>query len=186
MTRDAVLSDEDPPVYRYTLTREWEPAPRMMVWIMLNPSTADHQVDDPTIQACMGFARRNGCGGICVVNLFAFRSSSPAVMRQALDPVGPRNNTILKQVLTRAVRSGGTVVAGWGNGGDHLGRAHEVARLCHQWGVDLKCFATTQAGWPRHPLARGAHRIPADAPLRPLDLPEPLARPLNPKGSFDR
>lgn len=65
--------------YRYILTRRWSPAP-MLGCIGLNPSTADELQDDPTVRRWMGFARRDGFGGIVVGNLFAFRATNPRVM----------------------------------------------------------------------------------------------------------
>ena len=56
--------------YRYDLWRQWEPGPRLG-FIMCNPSTADADLDDPTIRRCVGFARREGFAGITVRNLFA-------------------------------------------------------------------------------------------------------------------
>ncbi len=62
--------------YRYRLGRAWGPAPRTMMFVMLNPSTADAYEDDPTIRRCVSFAKREGCTGIDVVNL---SSAAPLV-----------------------------------------------------------------------------------------------------------
>lgn len=153
-----MLSNEEPPVYRYSLDRSWDVARPVMVWIMLNPSTADHEIDDPTVQACMDFARRNDCGGITVVNLFGFRSPSPQVMHAAKDPVGPKNDTFLKRVLVKGAQQGDLV-------GGHQGRDKEVRRMIKEWGVKLMCIGRTKDGHPKHPLARGVHRVARDAPL---------------------
>ncbi|MDA1092456.1 MAG: DUF1643 domain-containing protein [Acidobacteria bacterium] len=164
--RDAVLSEEDPPIYRYLLGRVWDKRRPLMVWIMLNPSTADHEVDDRTIQACMEFSRLNGCGGITVVNLFAFRSPHPKVLFATEEnPFGPENDTYLKRALGEAARHRHVVVAGWGTKGGYRGREAEVQKLATASGVALMCFGRTVGGHPKHPLARGRHRIPWDAPL---------------------
>lgn len=63
--------------YRWTLQRRWAAGERVC-WIMLNPSTADAERDDPTVLRCMAFSRSWGYGGLIVVNLYPFRSSKPA------------------------------------------------------------------------------------------------------------
>lgn len=165
----AVLSDEQPePLYRYLLTRMWDATLPVMVWVMLNPSTADALVDDPTILACMDFARRNGFGGITVVNLFAFRSPHPKVMLAATDPIGPDNDNHIHAELLTAAHSGGMIVAAWGTGGAHLDRDYEIVRAVEGHGLQMMCFGKNKDGSPKHPLARGLHRIPRDT------LPFPL------------
>jgi hypothetical protein len=69
--------------YRYRLDRWWGPGKRL-VFVMLNPSTADAMKDDQTIKRCMYFARREKCDGITVVNLFAWRTTFPSELRKAL------------------------------------------------------------------------------------------------------
>ena len=66
--------------YRYSLTRRFADG-LDLVFVMLNPSTADADKDDPTIRRCCGFADRMGFGGIIVVNLFALRAAAPEVTR---------------------------------------------------------------------------------------------------------
>ena len=130
--------------YRYVLTRRWDDGP-VMTWIMLNPSTADADTDDPTIRRCIGFARREGCGAIRVVNLFALRATSPNALRASSDPVGPDNDSFLRE-RTHAEY----VVAAWGAHGGLHGRSHEVrAALRH---LPLLCLGVTPGGEPRHPL----------------------------------
>lgn len=165
----ATLSDESPqPLYRYILGRLWDATLPTMVWIMLNPSTADADIDDPTILACMDFARRNGCGGILVVNLFAFRSPHPKVLLAAEQPVGEHNDTHIIAALAEAARSGGVVIAAWGTNGAYQGRDAWIRDLAQAEGIDLHCFGVTKDGHPKHPLARGLHRIPRDAKPFPL------------------
>ena len=130
--------------WRYNLWRCWAPEKRMAVFIGLNPSTADEKVDDPTIRRCIGFARQWGCGGIHMLNLFAFRATDPKVMKAATDPVGPDNDATIAAVCVNHR----PVVACWGVHGEHLGRADAVLAM-----VDgLKCFGLTKDGYPKHPL----------------------------------
>ena len=163
-THEAVFSPDR--TYRYLLVRWWGDAPSM-AWVMLNPSTADAFADDPTIRRCMKFARREGCGGITVVNLFALRSADPRVLRHHPDPVGASNDTVIGMNVGRD----SPVVAAWGTGGTLNGRDREVAGQLKATGIALKCFGVTRDGHPKHPLARGRERIPDDAPLIPWEAP---------------
>jgi hypothetical protein len=74
-------------VYRYSLSRSWDFRGGNLNIIMLNPSTADHEVDDPTITRCVERAKRLGFGGLVVTNLFAFRATYPVDLASARDPV---------------------------------------------------------------------------------------------------
>jgi hypothetical protein len=130
--------------YRYALRRTWNPRGQTVLFILLNPSTADAQLDDPTIRRCIGFARSWGCGGLVVGNLFAFRATNPAVLKSARDPVGPENDQWLRSLATKA----DLVVAGWGAHGTLRGRDKAVLALIDRPSV----LATTKSGRPRHPL----------------------------------
>lgn len=165
----AHFSDEAPePRYRFELGRMWDSLLPTMTWIMLNPSTADADIDDPTIMACIDFAKRNGCGSILVVNLFAFRSPHPKVMLAAEDPVGPENDAYLIAVFATAYKEDSPVIAAWGTNGGYRGRDAWIRDLAQSEGVDLLCFGVTKDGHPKHPLARGLHRIPRDTKPFPL------------------
>lgn len=139
--------------YRYALERHWADAPPA-VFAMLNPSTADAFADDPTIRRCIAFARREQCGGLIVVNLFALRATDPKALYAHPDPVGRHTDGLLLD----AVAKGGPVIAAWGVHGALAGRGAEVARLIDH--VDLLCLGTTKDGHPRHPLY-----VRGDAPL---------------------
>ncbi len=99
MNRSAFLSECG--VYRYELTRTWGDGDRLL-WIMLNPSTADADLDDPTIRRVIGFSRGFGYSGAIVANLFALRSTDPKALRTHPDPVGPANNAMLAQLARRS------------------------------------------------------------------------------------
>lgn len=138
--------------FRYWLSRHWEPGERALPIIMLNPSTADSSNDDPTIRRCMSFARREDFGGIRVVNLFAFRATSPDDMKAAPDPFGPEGSNSINNVLAAAKLLDIPVLAAWGAHGGHLDRAASVITSAKGYGVRLLCLGTTAAGHPRHPL----------------------------------
>ena len=147
--------------YRYMLMRDWQhplllPSPTCsLAFIMLNPSTADANLDDPTIRRCMAFARREGFYGIRVFNLFALRSTDPKALRFAADPVGPENDSHLSRC-----RMYGDVIAAWGSvpfAADRIRRVLSILR-----GSAVKCLGTNKDGSPKHPLY-----IPKNAPLIP-------------------
>lgn len=147
MRRQAVLSDDPDALYRYLLTRIWGKGPRLL-WIMLNPSTADGLIDDATIKIIVGFSRRLQFDGAAVVNLFAFRSTFPHVMKAAADPIGPENN---KYILA-ALREHPMAIAAWGVDGDYLNRDKQVMALARGVGRKLHALEITRNGYPRHPL----------------------------------
>lgn len=132
--------------YRYTLIREWDDSLPRLLWVLLNPSTADATNDDPTNRRGMGFARQWGFGSCVFVNLFAFRTSKPNKMKHAPFPIGPDNDTF---ILSQAHASE-TIIAAWGSHGPHRGRAFDVRRLLKDF--KLYCLGTTKAGEPKHPL----------------------------------
>lgn len=169
MVRDARISECG--LYRYTLDRKWGGPNNYypMVFIMLNPSTADANIDDPTIRRCIGFAQRERQTAIMVVNLFAYRATSPKDMRAAADPVGPSNDNYLDQIFMQCSLRGHHVVAAWGAHGSHLKRDRAVWALAHKNALDLQCLGVTKDGHPKHPLY-----LPNDAalvPWRPTKAP---------------
>lgn len=154
ISRTAVISDDG--LYRYKLTRTWDAATEHRLFVMLNPSTADADIDDPTIRRCMGFARRDGFGGIVVLNLYAFRATDPKQLKSAIDPVGPENDETLRRELVFAWRNGHKPIAAWGANAE-LERVEDVRDLSF---VDWYALGLTKSGQPRHPLY-----LPGDAPL---------------------
>ena len=146
--------------YRYRLTRHWNASKYALPFVMLNPSTADASIDDPTIRRCMAFAMRENAGGIIVSNLYAFRATSPADMQDAIDPSGPLNESYLRQLAVEAVVTRVPIVCAWGvHGRDGAGWARDIFE--HE-GARLVCLGKTAGGHPRHPLY-----VKGDQPLVP-------------------
>lgn len=147
--------------YRYSLSRRWATGAgqRIATFVMLNPSTADAEADDPTIRRCVGFARALGCGALRVANLYALRATRPADLWAADDPVGPDNDAWLTTCAAVAEATGGPLVAAWGQHA-RPDRVRAVLRLpgMHR----LSAYGVTRAGHPRHPLY-----LPAAADLQP-------------------
>lgn len=144
--------------YRYELSRYWEPPKGYVCWIMLNPSTADAHVDDPTIRRCIRFTQDWGYGGLFVVNLFAFRATDPKQMLAADDPIGPDCDTAIES----AVRSSGRVICAWGTLGHHRLRGRYVLKMLGMMGVTPMCLGQTNGGHPKHPLYIRADTEPVE------------------------
>jgi len=144
--------------FRYRLGRRWSEGP-LVAFVLLNPSTADEEGDDPTIRRCIGFAQGHGFGGLEAVNLYAYRATNPADLRRAGYPVGPEND----QHITAAVSGCERVVLAWGVHAGRLTRPAEVLRLLRDVGVSPYCLRITSSGHPEHPL-----RLPKSCALRPF------------------
>lgn len=134
-------------LYRYTLWRQWDEGPTLM-FLMLNPSTADEIDNDPTVERCQRRAVAMGYGRLVVCNIFAFRATDPQDMKAAADPVGPDND----QAILDQARQAAMVICAWGNHGGHLERSDTVAAMLKQAGIQLHCLEITGAGEPKHPL----------------------------------
>ena len=130
--------------YRYTLWQWWDKKKPYVMFIGLNPSTADEVQDDPTVRRCIRFAQRWGYGGFCMTNLFAFRATDPKEMKAQEEPIGPLNDEWLVEIAQGA----GIVVAAWGVHGVHMNRENRVINILE----DLCCLGITKEGHPRHPL----------------------------------
>lgn len=145
MQRSAIITPCG--TYRYLLSRRWADGGSPLHFIMLNPSTADGQEDDPTIRRCIGFGKRFGFNAIDVMNLFALRATDPKELAKHGDPVGPMNDGFLSGFLPFS-----TVVAAWGTKGVLRGRDREVVKALQERNLWLDCLGKTKAGHPRHPL----------------------------------
>jgi len=154
--------------YRYTLWRDFESwinkNKNYVVFIGLNPSTADETKDDPTIRRCMGFTKQWGFGSLCMLNLFAYRTVNPEEMKRQIDPIGPDNDKYLLQICSEA----SLIIAAWGTQGNFVDRDKKIMALI----PDMKCLSNTKNGFPQHPLYVRKNAMPFDynlcGPLRPL------------------
>lgn len=149
----AILSDDG--LYRYSLLRTWTPGLGSVMFVMLNPSTADASKDDPTIRRCVGFAKAWGFGGLIVTNLYAYRATKPddlwSAQSRGVDIVGPEADGWIR---AHAASNAKLIVAAWGNNGEpqRIWRVQQALR-----GYDVHALGLTAAHQPRHPLyVRGA------------------------------
>lgn len=141
MKRDAFISECGQ--FRYYLLRQWDGLLPLLVFVLLNPSTADAHIDDNTVKKCIAFARALGFGGIVILNLFAYRATKPKDLRRAGYPVGPLNDEFIRLFTT-----GAAVIAGWGANARGHPRAAEVLRMIPAPHA-LRLLAD---GIPEHPL----------------------------------
>ncbi len=132
--------------YRYHLWRRWDRSLPAVAFCMLNPSTADERVEDPTIRRCVGFARDWGYGAVEIVNLFALRATDPRALGRSRDPVGPRNDAYVLEVASRL-----SIVIAWGAHGRLRERGRDMLELLSPRSR-LLALGRTRVGEPRHPL----------------------------------
>lgn len=131
--------------YRYILERG--PVGDYINFIMLNPSTATHEQNDPTIRRCISYALDNGFLALRITNIFALRATNPKELYKHSDPVGPWNDSAIRSVAEKAKM----IVCGWGNHGNAINdRADHVVNLLD--GLPLHVLKVTKNGDPGHPL----------------------------------
>ena len=130
--------------YRYALSRSWDDKKKIVLFIGLNPSTADQKKDDPTIRRCINYAQNWGFGGLQVANLFAYRATKPAKLKNVENPVGDDND----KHLIKLSKMADLTVAAWGNEGSLFSRDKQVIKLI----PNLMCLKINKSGQPAHPL----------------------------------
>jgi hypothetical protein len=178
MIKDATLSPCG--TFRWTLIRIWDDRPILVV-CMFNGSTADAEDNDPTISLVCQIASHNGYGGIVVVNGIPLRSSkpAPAVAMTKWDKTQDWYARDRLQenmgVIVREVEKAGAVLIAWGALADKcpdwfdlvLEQIGEATYRGDKPEAPIYCLGKTKGGYPKHPLARGKHKVRKDAPLIP-------------------
>lgn len=159
VTQDAATATFSPcRTYRYTLTRIWDPTKPCLVFVMLNPSTADESDNDPTVERCQRRARRMGYGGVIVLNLFALRSTDPKRLYEVTDPIGVDNDAAIEAICRRAPM----VICAWGTHGAYRDRGAYVRDMLRRIGVPLHALAINRDGSPKHPLYVANDAMPVE------------------------
>lgn len=153
---DAVFSPDR--LWRYRLWRCWNPDLPAVLFIGLNPSTADETEPDPTITRCMDFAERWGFGTYLMGNLYAFRSTKPKGMKATTDPIGPENDQHLADMIKQAFK----VIVAWGSHKGIDDRAKQVLEMIRE----PYCLKLTKEGYPQHPLYIRGDTVPIRYPGR--------------------
>ena len=136
-------------IYRYTLSRTWDSTKPTVLFIGLNPSIADENIDDPTITRCINFAKDWVYGTLLMANLFAFRSTYPKEIYLIDDPIGKDND----HYILECVKQSDLIIACWGNNGTYMDREKIIKELV----PNLYCLQKNKNGTPHHPL-----RLPRD------------------------
>jgi hypothetical protein len=149
---DAIISECER--YRYALmrlprwtVRELQPA----IFCMLNPSKADALINDATVIRGLGFARRWGSDGLVFVNQNAWRATDPRELPRTADPVGPENDSWLRQVASEDWSGPVRIICAWGKNATRE-RTNEVLRIFRSEKAELYCLSTCNDGTPKHPL----------------------------------
>lgn len=149
--------------WRWELGRTWTRRP-MLGTIGLNPSDADETDDDPTVRRWIGFAKREGFGGIVVCNLFGWITTDPRGLRKTDDPVGSDNDAAIRGMADscRAVLiSWGGLPAKW-----MVERGRYIISMLRESDARILCLGRTKKGNPKHPLY-----LRADTPMEPYVEP---------------
>ena len=142
VNKNAIFSDCRK--YRYALSRTWNGKKKTILFIGLNPSTADEKIDDPTIRRCINYAQNWGYGSLLMVNLFAYRATMPSELKNVKNPIGNDNDLQIIELSKKA----DIAVAAWGNEGTLLNRDKEVKKIL----PNLMCLKINKSGQPSHPL----------------------------------
>ncbi len=138
--------------YRYSLERHWTGGEGRVLFIGLNPSTADHKKDDPSIRRCVGFAKSWGFNRMEIVNLFAYRATYQIHLLSADDPVGRLNDLWIRKAHQRSDET----IACWGSTGSHMQRSIKVAKSLE----GLQCLKLNKDRQPAHPLYLNVNLLP--------------------------
>jgi hypothetical protein len=134
--------------YRYRLSRTLLLGKGTVLFVLLNPSTADGLQDDQTVRQCIGFTEHWSYNRLVIVNLFPFRATMPRDMLQEIDPLGFHAD----DWILRAAQGADLIVCAWGAHGRHRGRGEQVRHLLTDRAYKLHHLGLTENGQPRHPL----------------------------------
>lgn len=146
MKKEAVISQCGK--YRYRLWREWDDSKPCVLFVMLNPSTADGEKDDPTIRRCIGYAKSWDFGSLYVGNLYAYRATNPKELLQVVDPLGVDNQKHLDYMVSQS----NLVIWAWGNGAIVAKLEDRVGSTTWNLNDPAHYLEMSKGGVPKHPL----------------------------------
>ena len=135
--------------YRYALWRIWDKTKPLVMFIGLNPSTANEDDNDPTIRSVERISKHNRFGGFYMMNCFPLVSTNPGVLHAFYDTPfhdieDSENMRWLLDIKTKC----STVVFAWGN----FDVAKERAKSISSYFKDAKALHINKNGSPKHPL----------------------------------
>jgi len=130
--------------YRYTLWRTWDKLKPKIMFLGLNPSTADEIKNDPTVTRCINYSKSWGYGGMYMMNIFSFRTTYPVELKKAKDPIGSKNDYWIKKIYKDVDKC----IGAWGNDGEFKNRSEDIIKLI----PDIYCLKVNSSGQPAHPL----------------------------------
>jgi hypothetical protein len=140
--------------YRYRLWRIWDDDRPIMCWVAQNPSVANDVDNDPTVRKMMGFAKRDGCGGIMLANVMAAIATQERELMNMVDPIGPANGEHLQALRSVAICT--KLVVAWGNRFGPKKKSIFRTAYCNAAnicvGQGALCLGVTKSGDPKHPL----------------------------------
>jgi hypothetical protein len=131
--------------YRYALWRIWDESKPLVMFIGLNPSTANEDENDNTIKSVQRISKHNGYGGFYMMNCFSFVSTNPDDLQFETD------NNINDFWLNKIAADCKTIVFAWGNFDvvKKTGRYWEIKQM---FGDEAVALHINKNGSPKHPL----------------------------------
>lgn len=131
--------------YRYSLWRIWDIDKPKVMFIGLNPSTANENSNDPTIRRVIGFAKAWGYGGVYMMNCWAYIATKPTDLK--INPMSTEWNDNMLTVISSRCKD---VVFAWGNFKivTQTGRDKVLMEMF----PNAKALIVNKDGSPRHPL----------------------------------
>jgi len=130
--------------YRYTLWRMWDLGKPKVMFIGLNPSTADEINNDPTVTRCINYSKSWGYGGMYMMNIFSFRTTYPSELIKCKNPIGIDNDQWIKRISKEVDKC----IGAWGNYGNLFNRSEDILKIV----PNLYCLKINGTGEPAHPL----------------------------------
>ena len=126
--------------HRYELSRHWDLSKSDILFIMLNPSIANEDIDDPTIKRLISFTREFKHGGFFVANLFTYITPYSKTLDTSIG-LTKQNLKTIKNLVNKVDE----VIYAWGNS---IKEPQELKNLVK----NPKCFGKNLNGTPKHPL----------------------------------